>query len=169
MLVIWRWQRAHGETLADLGWRKPTTKTAIVLAVLLGLFYLWGTVMGAKVLLPGVNVYALDPLRLLLVPLGIFMAIAEETMMRGFFITQLQRAGVPTWLQIIASGACSASYHTIQNPSLLGFLPAFVLFSIHAGLYVLGKRSLTPVALAHGIYHVFGEPYLLMMSLASMG
>jgi hypothetical protein len=33
---------------------------------------------------------------------------------------------------------------------------------------VLGKRSLTPVFVAHGIYNVFGEPYLLMLMLASI-
>ena len=43
-----------------------------------------------------------------------------------------------------------------------------VLFTLHAGLYVLGKRSLTPVVVAHGIYNVFGEPYLLMMAMAVM-
>jgi membrane protease YdiL (CAAX protease family) len=85
-------------------------------------------------------------------------------MMRGFFMTELQRARVATWLQIIASGACSASYHALQNPTLLGFLPSFCLFSLHAGLYVLRKRSLTPVIGTHSIYHVFGEPYLLMMA-----
>jgi hypothetical protein len=51
---------------------------------------------------------------------------------------------------------------------VLGFLPSFVLFSLHAGLYVIGKRSLTPVILAHSIYHVFGEPYLLMLALVAM-
>ena len=51
--------------------------------------------------------------------------------------------------------------------SLLGGLGCFVLFSLHAGLYVLGKRSLTPVFITHSIYHVFGEPYLLMMALVA--
>ena len=37
-----------------------------------------------------------------------------------------------------------------------------------AGLYVLGKRSLAPVFVAHGIYNVLGEPYLLMMMIAAM-
>jgi hypothetical protein len=27
---------------------------------------------------------------------------------------------------------------------------------------------MTPVFIAHGIYHVFGEPYLLMMMMAAM-
>ena len=89
-------------------------------------------------------------------------------MMRGFFMTELQKARVATWLQIVASGGCSAVYHAFQNPTPAGFFPSFVLFSMHAGLYVLGRRSLTPVVITHSIYHVFGEPYLLMLALAAM-
>jgi membrane protease YdiL (CAAX protease family) len=92
----------------------------------------------------------------------------EERLMRGLFMTESQRGRVPTWLQILASGACSALYHAFQNPTLIGYLPSFILFSLHAGLYVLGKRSLTPLFVAHGIYDFLGEPYLLMMMLAAM-
>jgi hypothetical protein len=83
-------------------------------------------------------------------------------------MTVLERAGVATWLQIVASGACSASYHALQNPTLAGFVPSFVLFSLHAGLYVVSKRSLTPVIVTHSLYHVLGEPYLLMMAMRAM-
>lgn len=165
LLVIVLIQHWRGESLRELGWRRPTTATDLVLAILLGGLYLSGSYFGAKHVLPGENVLAWHGARLFLAPLGIFMAIAEETMMRGFFMTELERARVPVWLQIISSGACSAAYHTIQNPTLEGFLPSFVLFSLHAGLYVLGRRSLTPTCVAHGMYHVFGEPYLLMMAM----
>lgn len=166
--VIVVWQRSRGESLRELGWRRPTTPLALGLAVLLGIAYVSGSWFGAQYVLRGVNVAELSWVRLALAPLGIFMALAEETMMRGFFMTELRRARVATWVQILASGACSAAYHSIQNPTLEGFLPSFVLFSLHAGLYVLGRRSLTPTIVAHGIYHVFGEPYLLMMVLATM-
>jgi hypothetical protein len=45
---------------------------------------------------------------------------------------------------------------------------AFVLFTLHAALFVAGKRSLTPVSIAHGMYNVLGEPYLLMIMLATI-
>ena len=170
--VILAWLRARGLTPADLGWGRPTTPLALVLAVLLGAAFLGWNYMAAGRLLTSVNVTDVNWVRVALVPLGIFLGAAEETMMRGFFMTELQRARVSTWLQILASGACSASYHTLQSPTLMAalmaFVASFVLFSIHAGLYVLGKRSLTPVVLAHSIYHVFGEPYLLMLVLAVM-
>ena len=169
LATIALWQSSRGESLADLGWCRPTTRLATALGVLLGGLYLGGSYFGAQYVLSGENVLAFSWTRLALAPLGIFMAIAEEVMMRGFFMTELHRARVPTWLQILASGACSAVYHALQNPTLEGFLPSFVLFSLHAGLYVAGRRSLTPSIVAHSMYHVLGEPYLLMMALAAMG
>jgi membrane protease YdiL (CAAX protease family) len=168
LVIIVAWQRARGSSLAELGWGRRTTPLAVTLSVLLGIAYLWGSYFGAQYILPGVDVTEFSVVRLALAPLGVFGAVAEETMMRGFFMTELQRAGVSTWLQIVASGACSAVYHALQNPTLLGFLPSFILFSMHAALYVLGKRSLTPPIIAHSMYHVFGEPYLLMMAMAVM-
>lgn len=166
--VIAQVQRRRGESLASLGWGRKTTWLALCLGLALGGLYIWGCYFAAKQVLPDENVLALHWSRLLLAPLGIFMAFGEELMMRGFFMTELARARIATWLQIIASGGCSASYHALQNPTWEGFLPAFVLFSLHAGLYVAGRRSLTPTVLAHSIYHVFGEPYLLMMALKTM-
>jgi membrane protease YdiL (CAAX protease family) len=166
--VIIVWQRGRGSSIRELGWGKPTTILPMVLAFLLGVVYLYGCYFLARFVLRGVNVIELSWVRLALVPLGIFLAIGEEIMMRGFFMTQLQKARVATWLQIAASGACSAVYHSFQNPTLMGYLPSFVLFSLHAELYVLGNRSLTPVVITHSMYHVFGQPYLLMMALMAM-
>jgi membrane protease YdiL (CAAX protease family) len=168
LAVIVIWQRTRGLSLADLGWRKPTTKMAITLALLLGAFYVWGAWFGARAILKDTDVAALNWTRIALVPLGIFMAFAEETMMRGFFMTELHRARVSVGRQILASGACSAVYHSLHNPTLVGFLPSFVLFTLHASLYVLGRRSLTPTVITHSLYHVLGEPYLLMMAMAVM-
>lgn len=168
LIVIVLRQRARGASLKELGWGRPTTPLALILAVVLGALYLAGSAFGAQHLLPGTNVLELNTVRVALVPLGIFLAFAEETMMRGYFMTELNRAGVSTWLQIIASGACSASYHALQNPTPIGFVPSFILFSLHAGLYVLGRRSLTPVVLTHSMYHVLGEPYLLMLAMAAV-
>jgi hypothetical protein len=167
LAVIFGWQRARGHSLAELGLGRPTTPLALVLGVMLGIAYIWGAYFGARYVLPGVDVTRFHWVRVVLAPVGIFMAMAEETMMRGFFMTELRRTQVATWIQIAASGVCSASYHALQNPTLEGFIPSLVLFSLHAGLYVLGRRSLTPTIVAHSIYHVLGEPYLLMMALAA--
>jgi Cytochrome P450 len=81
--VIVVWQRARGSSLAELGWGRPTTPLAIVLAVLLGVAFLGSCYFGARSILRGVDVLELNWLRVALVPLGIFLAIGEETIMRG--------------------------------------------------------------------------------------
>ncbi len=167
LIPIYLWQRAHGSSLAELGWRKPAPLLAYGLAIGLAILFLTGSYFGTQRTLAGVNVLEINGVRLALAPLGIFLAIGEEMMMRGFFMTALHRAGVATWIQILASGACSASYHALQNPTPMGFFPSFVLFSLHAGLYVVSKRSLMPVILTHSLYHVLGEPYLLMMAMVA--
>jgi hypothetical protein len=62
---------------------------------------------------------------------------------------------------------CDEASDVSSKPQSDQVRPSFILFSLHAGLYVLGRRSLTPVILAHSIYHVLGEPYLLMMVFAA--
>src|SRR5207248_280274 len=131
LAVIIAWQRARGSSLAELGWGRPTTPAALVLAVLLGAAFLGASYFGARSVLRGVDVTELSWARVALAPLGVFLAVGEEAMMRGFFMTELQRARVATWLQVVASGACSASYHALQNPTPMGFFPSFVLFSLH--------------------------------------
>ena len=96
------WQRS-GSALAELGFGRPTTTLALVLSVILGAAYITGAYFGARRLVPDIDVTELTWVRLALVPLGLFMAIAEETLMRGLFMTELQRGRVPIWLQILAS------------------------------------------------------------------
>src|SRR5436190_15496222 len=77
--VIIIWQRARGSSLAELGWGRPTTTLALFLAVLLGIAYLGSSYFGARFVLRGVDVTELNWARVALVPLGIFLAIGEET------------------------------------------------------------------------------------------
>jgi membrane protease YdiL (CAAX protease family) len=160
--------RVQGTTLADIGWRKPTSSTAIVFGVILGGLYVAGVYAGIlnDPSMKHMNPFAMHWVRFALIPLGVFMAIAEEVVMRGFFMTQLSHACVPAWAQILLSGACSAAYHSFHNFTWIGFIPSFVLFSLHAVLFVAGQRSLTPSIVAHSMYHVLCAPYLLMFAMA---
>jgi membrane protease YdiL (CAAX protease family) len=165
-LIVLR-QRRHGESLAELGWLKPTRPIAVILSVVLGLIWVAFSYSGASYLLPDMDFLELSWIRLIMAVLGIFISTAEEIMMRGFFMTQLQRGGIPAWIQIIASGACSAVYHSLHNFSLMSFLPSFILFTSMAGIYVLGRRSITSTAIGHSLIHVLGDPYLIMLILAT--
>jgi membrane protease YdiL (CAAX protease family) len=168
LATIILWQRTRGSSLRALGWGKPAPWPALAVGVCLGIAFTASIYMGARRSLPDYDATEFSWVRVALAPVGIFLAATEELMMRGFFMTELQRARVWTWLQIVASGACTAVYHAIHNPTPLGFFPSFFLFSVFAALYVFSKRSLTPPIIAHASMHVFGDPYLLMMALAAM-
>ncbi|MDQ6660268.1 MAG: CPBP family intramembrane metalloprotease [Chloroflexota bacterium] len=161
-LIIF-WQRRHGETLADLGWRRPTTVLAIVVAVIYGA--LWTALSYYGQIGHGEGSFlAITWERVLMIPIGVFLAFTEELMFRGFFMEQLRRGGVPTWLQIIASGICIGSYHGVLgfHYSVTFAIYSAILFGILAAIFVLGKRSLTPNTIAHAMTHVFGDPFLTM-------
>lgn len=158
-LVFW-WQRAHGETLADLGWRRPTPIPVLIVAVIYGA--LWTS---SFYLAPGhLSFFAFPWERFIMAPLGIVLATSEELLFRGFVMEQLRRATVPTWIQVIISAVTIASYH-----GLIGFsyswssaLASVLLFGILAVLYVVGKRSMTPNTTAHAMAHFFGDPSAIM-------
>lgn len=105
--------------------------------------------------------------RLIMAVLGIFIRVAEEKMMRGFFMGQLHRGGITIRVQIIASGVCWAVYHSLHNLLLVRFLPSFILFASMAGLFVLGKRSITATATGRSLIHISGDHFLTMLILVT--
>jgi membrane protease YdiL (CAAX protease family) len=153
---------------ADFGWRKAMSRSSIIFGVVLGMLYVSGVYAGIlnDPAMRGVNPFEFHWIRLLLIAVGVFMATVEELMMRGVFMNSLSRGGVPTWQQIVASGACSAVYHSFHNFTWIGFIPSLVLFSMHALLYVAAGRSIVPTAIAHSMYHVLCAPYLLMFAMS---
>ncbi|HEY7419381.1 MAG TPA: CPBP family glutamic-type intramembrane protease [Ktedonobacteraceae bacterium] len=160
-LVYW-WQHIHGETLADLGWGRPTTALAIILAIIFGALWAVTTYLNTRAY--GLGFLDFPWERFIMAPIGIALALAEELLFRGFLMEQLRRAGVATWIQILASGAAIATYHGLigWNYSLEYAISSFVLFSIIALIHVVGKRSLTPNWIAHAMAHFFGDPALTM-------
>lgn len=160
-LIVW-WQRHHGETLMDLGWRRPTTVTAISIGIIYGA--LWVMLSYVREPHPVQSSLALSWERPLMMLIGLFLAFGEELAMRGFFMEQLRRGRIPTWLQVIASAVFMGGYHGIigLHYSLFYGLSSMVLFGIVAVIFVIGKRSLTPGTIAHAMTHFFGDPVLTM-------
>ena len=150
------WQRAHGETLSDLGWRRPTTRTALVLGVVYGVA--WAALSYARGGNPAMWTWERLPMALI----GIFLAFGEELAVRGFVLEHLRRGGVPTWLQVVVSAIGMGSYHGVLgwHYSVLYAVSSAVLFGLVSVLFVIGKRSLTPGLVAHGLSHVLGDPTL---------
>jgi membrane protease YdiL (CAAX protease family) len=163
------WGRSYSPSLREMGWRKPSTPLALVLSALLGAAWLALSLAGAHFALrtrgPASFLSVSGP-RLLAALLGLWISAGEEIIMRGFVMSQLHRARIAPWVQILVSGAGFALYHSLGNFSLPSLIPSFIFSALLAGLYVLGRRSLGPGIFAHGIVNVLGEPYLAMMILA---
>jgi len=160
--VMLAWMRRNQRTLADLGWRQPTTPLAIVLGTLLGLC--WG-VLGTFSYLqfnPTANVFEISLFRLFTALVGAGGAILEDLITRGFVMGELKRLNTPSWLQIIASSLLFALYHTVWGFNILSFVFSLVYGLLLSGLFVLGKRSLTPVILGHSLALLVSEPFLTL-------
>ena len=175
VVVAWvmRLLRTENLTLADIGWRQPTRRLAIVLAIAFGIFWAGFGISGYYyfnfILRQTKGAMGLDQvnvLRLVAPLLGVIIAVGEEVICRGYVMSQLHRSGVPAWLQICISGFIFGFYHSLGNFSLQSFLPSVFFGLALAGLYILGKRSLTPSILAHGLINLLGEPFLVMSLLA---
>lgn len=160
--LIVLWQRRHNETLRDLGWRRPTTVIAVLIGVVYGV--LWIALSYIREPQPIQSFLSWSWERPLMMLIGLFLAFSEELAMRGFFMEQLRRGGVPTWLQVLACAVFMGGYHGIigLHYSLMYGISSMVLFGIIAVIFVAGKRSLTPGTIAHAMVHFFGDPVLTM-------
>jgi hypothetical protein len=158
--IIVLWQRRHSETLRDLGWGRPTTLLAISIAIIFGILWLISSYIREPH--PLHSFLALSWERPLMMLIGLFLAFTEELAMRGFFMEQLRRGGVPTWLQILASAVFMGAYHGVigYHYSLLYGASSVILFGVISVIFVIGKRSLTPGTIAHAMTHFFGDPVL---------
>jgi membrane protease YdiL (CAAX protease family) len=148
--------------LADLGWRQPTTRLAIISGAVLGLF--WG-VLGTFSYLqfnPEANLFELSLFRLFTALVGAGAATLEDLITRGFVMNELRRLNSPTWMQLVASSLLFALYHTVWGFNIIAFIFSLVYGLLLGGLFILGKRSLTPVILGHSLALLVGEPFLTL-------
>jgi len=159
-----RWVKQQGETLADLGWRTPTRTSAVIGAVLWAAFNVMGNVHQID--------KTADPMEMSLLRVGtaiggLIVAFCEDVIGRGFMMNHLKKVGLGTWMQVLVVSIIFAFYHSVWTLSIAGFIMGFIVGLILAGFFVWGRRSLTPVLVAHGLCFVLGEPFLTMFMLAA--
>ncbi len=162
--VVGAWQRRLGETFVELGWGAPTRTRAVVAAVGFGL--LWTALSYSR----GGDPLAWSWQRPIMMVIGVVLALAEEVA-RAFVLTQLHRAGVPAWAQVVVGGVVMGSYHGLVglHYSVTYAVSSVVMFAILSAIYVWGRRSLTPVVIGHSLPHVLGDPELTRMILTGLG
>ena len=165
LATIYWLQRKQNEGFAELGWLQPTSRTALILSLLLLGSYVFGMYMGVHYVLKD-SLFRFHWVRIALLPAGLLFGFAEEIIMRGYFMNQLKQARVATWLQVFLSAACSAFYHSFTTP--MAFISSFFMFGFVAIIFVVGRRSLTAPVLFHSLAHMLCDPYALQMALHEM-
>lgn len=171
-ILIWLWR--NNRSLKELGWGKPTRPVAIVVGIvyaiaLVVLIYLNNRRLGIEF-----NLWEISLVRLVGALTTVFAGgFVEEIAMRGVIMTELNRIQVKTWLQILVSSLCFAIYHNLKfiiDPDPITFAIGMVfctfMGSIFAGIYILGRRSLTPCIICHSLGNLIVEPYHLMAYIA---
>jgi hypothetical protein len=169
--------RLRGQELGDIGWRRPVSTWAWFLAIGLAILFsglALRSVGGGAQLLSDWSFYRIS----LALVLGGSAGVCLETIFRGFVMTQARDAGLPVAIQILLSALlfwlAGARFAWGGTPGHLSFwvslatAPAgVVLGAVLAIIYVVGRRSLTPVIVAHAMIDMTLEPGMLLF--AAMG
>ncbi len=93
---------------------------------------------------------------ILLLSYGIMAGIFEETLVRGYLMTEMIALGKPAWLAAVASIALQTSYHVYYGfAGALSISSVFIVFAI----YFAFSRRLFPVILAHAFLDIFAMLY----------
>ncbi|HEX4859992.1 MAG TPA: CPBP family intramembrane glutamic endopeptidase [Rhizomicrobium sp.] len=163
--------RLRGQSLRDIGWMRPARIWGWVLAVLFAALYGGFTLMGmTHAGAPVATDWSLWRIAIAL-GIGISAGICEETVFRGFLMSQARDGGAHWSIQIILSALLFGLAHVgwggmsghVQLGQAFGAATATAILGLMmAGTYVAGGRSLTPAIVAHGVIDVLVEPWLLL-------
>jgi membrane protease YdiL (CAAX protease family) len=154
---LMRWLKGQGRSLKDIGWSRPTTASAIVFGIAFALGYAFYTLNNPLI---ADNATEVSLFKLAGIVVGIFGAIVEECVFRGYLMTELEHVNVTPGIQILVSGASFAIIHVGFDS--IGILLTFLMGMVMATAFVIGKRSLTPSLISHVLINIVIEPWLLL-------
>jgi uncharacterized protein len=169
--------RLRGQKLADVGWRRSASRLPWILAIALAVLFsgtALATVGRSAQLFSDWSFYRIS----LALVIGISAGVSTELIFRGFVMTQARDAKLSVVIQILLSAVLFALAlarfgwgGTPGHQSLwmiVATMPAAgVLGAILAIIYVVGRRSLMPVIVAHAAIDMIVEPGMLIF--AAMG
>jgi membrane protease YdiL (CAAX protease family) len=166
--------RLRGQSLPDLGWRKSSTLwgwlAAFGVAALYAGFVITGPMFRGLPILTDWSVFRIA----MALGIGITAGICEETVFRGFVMTQARDGGAPIAVQIVLSallfgmahlGWGGTTGHFAVNSMIGAMLSTSILGAMLAGAYAIGRRSLMPVIFAHAAIDIIIEPWLLLFAI----
>jgi membrane protease YdiL (CAAX protease family) len=151
--------RFRGVRFLDLGFKKPGTKMAWVVALLvlaLGLLSHPFVRNGGPYPLAGYTIFAA-------LMMGIPVALIEESIYRGFAITTLQASGFGMPVQILVPGIIFGLVH-VSYVSTDWTVPVFtgILGCVWSWIYIVGRNSIWPTLVAHMINDAVIMPYFYL-------
>jgi membrane protease YdiL (CAAX protease family) len=171
LAVIFRMMKSTSirEFLASLGLGASSGIGANIAGLILGV--LWGMLFLSSILQfdPDANITQVNGFRILTALLAAGGALLEDLITRSFIMNQLHRIGSSKWVQLTVSALIFALYHTIWGFNVFSFVFSVVYGLLLGGLFLWGKRSLTPVILAHSLAVLISEPFSTMLMFLAPG
>ena len=171
LAVIFRMIKSESirEFFTSHGLGTPSRIGANITGLILGL--LWGMLFLSSILQfdPDANITQINGFRILTALLAAGGALLEDLITRSFIMNQLHRIGSSKWVQLTVSALIFALYHTIWGFNVFSFAFSVVYGLMLGGLFLWGKRSLTPVILAHSLAVLISEPFATMLMFLAPG
>jgi membrane protease YdiL (CAAX protease family) len=152
-----------GELFRSLGLGAPSRTAANIAGLVLGL--VWGSLFLTSIFQfdPDANIAQINGFRVAAALLAAGGTLLEDFVTRGFLMNQMQQAKMSNWVQVLVSALVFALYHTIWGFNSFSFIFSVVYGLLLGGLFIWGKRSLTPVILGHSLAVLISEPFATMM------
>ena len=171
LAVIFRMMKSASirEFLTSHGLGAPSGIGANIAGLILGL--LWGMLFLTSIFQfdPDANIAQINGFRILTALLAAGGALLEDLITRSFVMNQLHKIGSSKWVQLTVSALIFALYHTIWGFNPFSFVFSVVYGLMLGGLFLWGKRSLTPVILAHSLAVLISEPFATMLMFLAPG
>lgn len=169
--------RMRGKRLKDIGWGRIGAVWGWVFSIAIVGFFVWLILIRPSHFLD--RAAWLSDWSLFRISLAVVAAltagVCEETIFRGFLMSEAHDAGASATLQILLSAILFGLSH-VGWGGLSGhfdFMAAFGAFwstalfgAAFAGVYLLARRSLIPGVLGHASFVAITEPWMMMMALA---
>lgn len=161
----------RGQSLGEIGFGRPARLLGWAVAVLFAALYGGGTLaqmirFGA----PAATDWSLWRIAIAL-GIGVSAGICEETVFRGFVMSQARDGGAHWSVQLVLSALLFGLAHMgwgglsghVQLSQMIGAMTATAILGLMmAATYLASNRSLMPAIFAHGLIDVMVEPWLLL-------
>ncbi|MBX3038038.1 MAG: CPBP family intramembrane metalloprotease [Anaerolineales bacterium] len=171
LAVVYRMNKSTsiGDFLKSSGLGAPSGIGANIAGLILGI--LWALLFLSSILQfdPNANLTQINGFRILTALLAAGGALLEDLITRSFMMNQLHRIGSSKWVQLFVPALIFALYHTAWGFNAFSFVFSVVYGLMLGGLFLWGKRSLTPVILGHSLVVLIAEPFATMLIFLAPG